>query len=424
MGTFVGGVIVFFIGRGTADITDTASNKESLSQVKNIQSANVRVSGHEIDNLPKLNRRGYELAQSPRAGLAVLVGELERSPLAEMNFEALFGIWDMLQYVDVSEFPLLLNELSDNNAGQMVRMMLLNRWGSVDGPMAIEAILAGSERGINPLGAVGAVTGWMISDPEEAYAWFSAHGAELGTERVGLGQDEIEVMYLTSLAKFDLRGTMRKLDGLSSEMQRDIISSLTEAVASDLEKREELFSFLSERRDPSLLREARQNIVDHLTWANPQETIHFIDSEEIEAGEKRELEVRFATDWASSDPEEAMAFLVDRLDEQENIGDGVAAVFGHWIGDDEVAASEWLRNQPDKYRTDEVFQQAGFHLTLAGEHERAMAWVDQLLNERQRQVGRGQIYQAWSRVDKDAAAEWRATLPDEIAITLPNLPRE
>lgn len=365
------------------------------------------------------NLRGYELSQNPRLGLETLIEELRQSPMAQMDFEALFGIWDMIQYLDGAELSALIADLEEMGGGQekmAVRMMLLNRWAAKDGLAAMETILSGEKGMMQMVGAMGAMMGWMRSDPEQAYRWFQENGERLGSGAMGMGKDQVEAMYLANMAKTDFQGAMAKLDGLESHRQSSVVQQLAQTAVMDKDRRAELLNYLKEKEDDSLLKTARESIVQHMAWQDPRGALSFIEDEKLPSDEREKLIERATSMWGHADPKRAVEYLAKESQGQENAGEKISDGFGQWIANDEAGAAEWLSKQPDEFQSDEVFQSAGQQLYVQGKYERAAEWYGQILDEDSRKNHYTMLYGGWSERDAEAAEQWKNSLPPEDAL--------
>ena len=399
----------FFLGKGSGGAGDDSqilsAKSETASNSPTASSAGRGGSAVEP------NLRGYQLSQNPSAGLATLIEELRKSPMAMMDFEALFNIWDMVQYLDGYEMASLMAELDEMGGGQemmSVRMMLLNRWAAKDGPAAMESVFEGEKGMMQMMGGMGAMMGWMRNDPEQAYAWFQENGDRLNGGAMGMGKEQFEAMYFASKAKTDFAGTMAKLDGMESKTQKAVIQQLAQSAGADEERRTELLDYLKGKEDASLLKDARQTIVQHMSWQDPKAALAFIESENLDSKDENALVVTATTMWSATDPAGAVEFLSADLKGKENAGDEIANSFGAWVKHDEAEAAEWLAAQPDEFKTDAVFRDSGNQLMYSNEYERSAEWFGQILNEDQRRGNYTNLYNQWGAEDPESADAWKA----------------
>lgn len=404
----------FFAGKGASGSAD-AKDDEAKS-AKSVGESSSRGSKGALTtregNEP--NMRGFELSQNPEAGLQILIEELRQSPMAQMDFEALFGIWDMVQYLDGYELAALMDELDEMGGGQemmAVRMMLLNRWAAKDGPAAMESLLEGEKGMMQSIGAMGAMMGWMRTDPDQAYAWFQENGDQLSLGGMGMGKEQFEGMYFASLAKKDFEGTMAKLDDMDKKVQAAVIQQLSQGASMDEGQRDQLLTYLRGKEDSKLLSDARQSIVSQMAWHDPKGAIEFIDEENLDSDERKTLVSSATSMWSHSDPAGAVEFMGEELKGDENAGDRISNAFGNWIAQDEAAAAEWLTGQPDEFKTDSVFRDAGQRLLNDGSYERSAEWYGQILDDGQRTANYLSLYGTWQGEDAAAAEQWKNSLP-------------
>ena len=362
------------------------------------------------------NMRGYELSKNPKAGLETLIEELRQSPMAMMDFETMFGIWDMVQYLDAYELESLMAGLDEMGGGQemmAVRMMLLNRWAAKDGPAAMESVFEGEKGMMQMVGGMGAMMGWMRSDPEQAYSWFQENGDRLGGAAMGLKKEQVEAMYFANMAKTDFNGTMAKLDSMDGKTQKAVIEQLAQSGGMDEERRTELLDYLKGQEDDSLLNDARKSIVQQMAWQDPKGALAFIESEGLEGEMQDELIETTTSMWVRSDPQAALEYMSEDLKGNENAGDEIANDFGRWVREDEAGAAKWLAEQPDEFKTDKVFRDSGKQLMRNDEYERSAEWSRQILDEEQRKNNYTDLYSNWGEDDPEAAEAWKTGLPAE-----------
>ena len=406
----------FFLGKGSGGAGEGEDTQNPSAKSEVASTSPTTSSAGRAGSAVEPNLRGYQLSQNPSAGLATLIEELRKSPMAMMDFEALFNIWDMVQYLDGYEMASLMAELDEMGGGQemmSVRMMLLNRWAAKDGPAAMESVFEGEKGPMQMIGGMGAMMGWMRNDPEQAYAWFQENGDRLNGGAMGLGKEQFEAMYFASKAKTDFNGTMAKLDSMENKTQKAVIQQLAQSAAVDEERRTELLDYLKGKEDDSLLKDARRTIVQQMAWQDPKAALSFIESENLESSDKDELVVSATTMWSASDPAGAVEYLSADLKGTENAGDEIANSFGAWVKQDEAEAAEWLAAQPDEFKTDAVFRDSGNQLMYGKEYERSAEWFGQILDEDQRQGNYTNLYTQWGADDQEAADAWKESLPAE-----------
>ena len=371
------------------------------------------------------NFRGYELSRNPKQGLEILIAELRQSPMAQMDFEALFGVWDMIQYLDAYQLEGLMADLKEMGGGQemmAIEMMLMNRWASKDGLTAMTYAMENQQGMMKMIGTSGVMMGWMRSNPEEAYAWVQENGDQLGGGMMGMGKVQLEAMYFATLAKTDFEGTMSKLDGMSKEVRAASVAQLAQSYGGDIEKRTQLLDRLKAGDDSELLSGARSAIVTQMAWHDPKSALAFIDSENPSDDERELLEASATAMWAHTDPAGAVAYKSEDLVGQESAGDQIASDFGAWVSQDEAAAATWLQGQGDEFKTDQVFEQAGQNLVNSNNYERSAEWYGQVADLDARQQGYRELYIRWSDSDDSAANQWKASLPEEDARSIDTPP--
>ena len=409
--TGVGG---FLAGKG-AGSSQSSSETDALPAKSSLKGGSVATKGVLKGGAQEPNLRGFELSRNPKVGLELLLEELRQSPMSQMDFEALFNIWDMVQYLDAYELESLIAELEEMGGGQemmSVRMMMLNRWAAKDGLAAMESVFEGEKGMMRMIGAMGAMMGWMRSDPDQAYSWFQENGDRMGSS-AGMGKAQIEAIYFANKARTDFEGTMAELDGMEVAMQKTIVDQLAQSAGTDEERRNELLDYLKSKGDDSLLDSARNNIVQQMAWHDPKGAIAFIEREGLDGENRQNLMNQATAMWSQSDPQGAVEFLGEKLKGEENAGDRISSSFGSWVSQDEAGAAKWLDAQTDEFKTDSVFRDAGSNLINSKQYERSAEWYGQILNDQQRGLEYQGLYAQWREDDQEAADAWQANLPPE-----------
>lgn len=403
----------YFVGKSSSG--DESGSDELRAETKSVAAGKGSVSNSaSARGGQEPNLRGFELSRNPKQGLETLIAELRLSPMAQMDFESLFGIWDMIQYLDAYELQGLMAELKEMGGGQeimSVEMMLMNRWAAKDGEAAMTYAMEEQQGMMKMIGTMGVMMGWMRSEPEKAYAWVQENGDKLGGAGFGMGKEQLEAMYFASMAKTDFDGTMAKLDGMDSKMQTAVIEQLSQSFGNDVERRTQLLDRLKAGGDEELLQEARSAMVSQMAWQDPKAALAFIDSENPDKEQRESLEESATSMWTHTDPVGALEWKSAKLQGQENAGDEIANDFGSWIVQDETAAATWLQGQGEEFKTDRVFEQAAESLAALENFERSASWYEQVLDNEQRQTGYQNLYENWRTVDAAAADAWRSTLP-------------
>ncbi|MDP0490468.1 MAG: hypothetical protein Q7Q71_05415 [Verrucomicrobiota bacterium JB023] len=404
------GMLGFFAGSSGADDAAAESAKRELAALK--AEMERRQSAELTATSSGVNTRGYELSRDPERGLEELIEELKRSPMAMMDFESMFNIWDMVQYLDAYEIEGLLASLEEAGGGQemmAVRMILLNRLAAKDGPAAVEVAMGIEQPMLKMSGLMGAMMGWMRNAPDDAYNWIEENGDKLAGG-FGMGKERFEAMYYAVKARTDFDGTMAKIEGLDESTQSTVIEQLAQNYASDGEKRAQLISYL-QGKNTETLHEAQDTMVRSLVWQDPEQAVALLDEFNPAAERRAELEEQLGSSWGRHDPAAALEWQSETLQGQENAGDEIAGTFARWVGNDEAQASDWLRNQGDEFHTDAVYEQAGSQL-LNSQPERAAEWYGQVLDDSQRQSNYEGLYETWKGQDEEAANQWLNSLPE------------
>ena len=113
--------------------------------------------------------------QNPRVAIRRAARILELSPMAGMDYDALFDADEAIRWMTPEEARLALEELRVTTGNPQVRMtlqsLLIGRWAKQDGRGAVEYAMKFEEPMQRVSAMMGGLMGWAKSDPEAAHAW-------------------------------------------------------------------------------------------------------------------------------------------------------------------------------------------------------------------------------------------------------------
>ena len=129
--------------------------------------------------------------QNPRMAIRRAARILELSPMAGMDYDALFDAYEAIRWMTPEEARLALEELKVTTGNSQVRMtlqsLLIGRWAKQDGRGAVEYAME-FEQPMQRVGAMmGGLMGWAKSDPEAAHAWYQENRETLSGGMLGTG---------------------------------------------------------------------------------------------------------------------------------------------------------------------------------------------------------------------------------------------
>lgn len=407
------GVVGFLVAKVTqSNQSQTGSDAElarkSYSLQKPGQEANSKHQGS--------GTRGSELAQNPRRGLKILSGEAQDfTGGGELPYEILANLREMMDSQSADQLATLLGQFSeldlDRSFAFMAQMVLVDVWVEKEGEAAVDRLMT---MGNNPMLRSFAIDSWMSWNPGAAFQWVQKNGEKLKDLGgiFGTSKAKLESSYYRSLARRDFTGALEKLGQMSTEIQEEVVEKLAATAATDRSKREKLFAELKEK-NPELLSEARINLINAMVWDDAHKAMAFIQSEEVEAKDRKNLERRAYISWVSNDPEAALKWRSQNLKENSQAGDQIAGAFGNWVEQDEKEAALWLKEQGEEFQTDSLFEQAGISLLYEEEYERSAQWYEQVLDPKERGIAYQELYEKWNESSPAEAEQWKAQLPKE-----------
>lgn len=368
--------------------------------------------------------RDGNAGRSPAAVMRQVVRKLELSPMAGMDYDALFDAYESIRWMNPAEARMALDELEDATSnpqiGMVLQMMLISRWAKQDGRGAVEYAMEIKQPMQKMTAMMGGVMGWAKTDPDNAYTWYQENRDELKGGMMGKGM--MDGIFFASMAQQDMKKAFTRLKDLNKSEQKTAIVMMSHGATMDPGKRQEFLAELDRIEDKEVRRSGMQGLVAQWVMQDPEGAVEFVESREWEDGAGEEMRHDLASTWANLDPEAALDWRLKTAADQEDRSEALASQFSRWMGQDPEAASTWLRKQPEDLRTDALYGETAEQLRRNNDYGQSVQWAEQIENQDTRNEKLGRIYRDWKRDDEENAQEWFEGLDASVRDEVENWP--
>ena len=375
--------------------------------------------------------------------LSLLSGESETHPLDQMRqaiaetdaLKRLALLADALSRMnadDIEEALAIHDMLPDSNAKRQMYSMLLNTWGKLDGPAAMEYVLANTEqdggRGRGgrggpdgPFGggitrdAASVLSGWAETDPQTAVLWAEENGTQ---ER---GRNALMFAAMQGWANQDIRGALdfavTQTSGEDNGRGGGIEGFLINRFVG--EDRQAATQWALSQSDPEVRGEAVSSVARSLAGDDPEGAVFWAQSLPDPASQAEALQGA-VSGWARESPVEAVEWAMN-LDNQESSGQVVRSALNTWVRMDPYAAGEYVIEM----ETGETRNSAAATLSRGlsrQDPEMAALWAESITDPNLQAQTAQSVYNSWTQRRPEAANKWveSSNLPEETKQTILN----
>ena len=369
---------------------------------------------------------------------SLLPGEGEIHPLDQMRqavaetdaLKRLALLADALSRMDADDIKeaLAIHEmLPDSNAKRQMYNMLLNTWGKLDGPAAMEYVLENSEQDSGrgrggrggpdgPFGggltrdAASVLSGWAETDPQTAVLWAEENGTQ---ER---GRNALMFAAMQGWANTDIQGALSYAvtqtsgedsgRGRGNGMEGFLVNRFVG------EDKQAATQWALSQYDPKVRSEAVSSVARSLAGDDPQEAVFWAQSLSDPASQA-EAYKGAVSGWVRESPVEAVEWAMN-LDSPETSGEVVQSALNTWVRMDPYAAGEYVIEM----ETGQTRNTAAATLSQGlsrQDPEMAALWAESITDPKLQAEAAQSVYNSWTQRRPEAAAEWvqSSNLPEE-----------
>jgi len=405
-------IIGFLGGRmSVSPIEETQSSDEegtALSAKKNPYNRSSMSTGSHVG---RKGRKGSESEsrsyKQTRRSMGALLHEMSNSPIVSMDYDSMFELWLLVRGMsedEVKDSFGLLDGVKDKQLEMMTRMILMSRWGKLNGSEAIDFAmnLEGSRNRM--MGAMGAMMSWVKEDPEAVYNWHLENGEKVGSG--GMFDSMYEGMMWRSLASNDLDNTLKRIQDIEGKReQHEAYFSVAQAVVREPEKLKSFLAVLDQQGDSDLKYEVMRSAIVTLAQQDLDAAKSYILSIE-DPEEKKKFTDSLVSSMSWSAPEEAITWGLEQATDEESKKEIIDSLLSNWVRNDPEKASAWYDSQPASLRSNDAVESTVKNLRTNGNYKSAFSWASRHQDQESAVRLKKKIYQSWLENSPEAAEAW------------------
>lgn len=425
-------VVAFFLGRLTLSNDTSAAYQAALKASQN-------KAGAGSQKVPTL-RDTPQTIESPEMAeveidplLQIRNAINESDPLKQMSL--LTNAFSKLNKDNILEGFALLDTMPDGQLKRQMETLLLNTWGKLDGPAAMEYVLSKQTETTNGGGGRGrggrfddsnlrdtmsVMSGWAETDPRSAVGWAEENGT---TTR---GRNTAMMAALQGWANTDIEGAidyaMNEVESTSDQagrggrgggMENFLINRFVN------EDPQAATQWAMSQTDPQTRSEAIASTARSLANTDPEQAslwAQSISDPELQAEAMRGT----ASGWAREDPVAAMDWALS-LDESTIANDATKSALSTWAREDPYSASDYVIDMDDGVTKDNAAATLTQNL-VRQDPEMAMLWAESISDPALQTQTLAPITQGWLKKNPEEATNWinSSGLPDQTKQALLN----
>ena len=359
------------------------------------------LSSASVEKAPRISPVASVAKDSANASAedSIPPGEGEVDPLEQMRLavaetdalKRMALLADAMSRMDadnIEEALRIHDTLPDSNAKRQMYNLLLNTWGKLDGPAAMEYVMAnsndeggrgrGGRQGFggdgNTRDAMAVMSGWAEADPQNAILWAQDSDME---ERDG--RNPLMIAAMQGWANTDIRGALD--------------FAMAQETSNGNRRGGGMEGFLINR----FVNDDRQAATQ---WALSQ----------YDPAVREEAVSSVARSMAGDDPQDALLWA-QSLPDPESQTEALKGTVSGWVRENPVEAVEWAMDQENPYTSDEVVQSA-LNTWVRMDPYGAGEYVIEMETSDTRNSAAASLSQGLTRRDPEMAALWAETITD------------
>jgi len=406
-------ILGFFSGRLSVQNRGASEKQAGAQDSRNSSSARAaRRSGSVSSKQGKGNAKGKG---NGRAGsskdaqrkIQMLLSRMEQNPMASMDFEGMFELWEVVRDFsedDVREALLSLDDMKNKQLQMTMGMILMSRWGKLDGAAAMQHVVDTDNQQMKMMGTMGVLMSWTKDDPEGAFSWYEENREQLGGG--GMYGGFQDTMMFQSLAKHDLPRALSEIGELDSRKKKQqALSGIAQGVANEPEKLETLMAFLDTEEDPKIKSDVMASVIRNLATQDPESAQTYLQNIEDEEEKKKQTE-NLIQSWSYQDPKAAITWGMEQATDEESEVKIVESYLDSWARQDAKAAGAWYDQQESHLKTSKTVKNSVGNLYRRGEYKQAFTWAAREQDPEKGNELKRDIYQSWAKDAPTQAENW------------------
>ena len=434
-------VAAFFIGRMTL-INDPKQATQSTTEAQSSQPTPYEVK----KSIPATKRDEDEPIDSAELDplLQIRSGIAESDPLKRMSM--LTDAFSKLTKENILDGMALLESLPDGQLKQQLRTLLLNTWGKLDGPAAMEYVLnnqgenpggrglgggfgigrgrGGDRFGSNIRDTTAVMSGWAEADPQAAVAWATENGS---TER---GRNTMLFSALQGWANTDIEGAINYAMTQTTETTGDsgrggrgggMENFLINRYVND--NPQAAAQWALSQPDPGVRNDAVGSIARSLANDSPEEAAQWAESISDPVAKAEALQGT-ASGWARENPQAALDWAFN-IEDPDTSNEAVESALSTWVRADPFSASDYVINMDAGTDKDHAAATLSSNM-VRQDPEMAALWAESISDPQLQTETATRAVNRWMQQDPTAATEWieSSSLAEDtkVALLTPNQP--
>ena len=393
--------------RNHTELTQNDNAKAQSSSRRSYDKAKARSSSRRSSSISNRDRSQDKKERDISLTMKTLLSRLERSPMASMDFDGMFEVWETMR--DFSENDVLdaLSSVEDIKTSQLrmtVQMMLMNRWGKINGEAAIEHALQAKNQQLKMTGTMGVFMSWTKENPEAAFDWYENNQEKLNSGGIYGGM--YNGMIFQSLARHDLSRAMTQVEKMENGRQKKTaLSSIGQAVVNNPAQLKKFLEFLDTDDNVPDKQEVMSTVISSMAMQDPDSAkalINNIDDPE----QKKQLTASLMQSWSYMDPEAAIDWGMKQSNNDEDRKEIITSHLHTWASQNDDAAGQWYDKQPDHLKSDTAIESTATTLGYSQQYQKAFIWAERLQDADTLKKTKQTIYQSWHSSSPTAAEAW------------------
>ncbi|MCZ6671811.1 MAG: hypothetical protein O7C75_02615 [Verrucomicrobia bacterium] len=345
----------------------------------------------------------------------------ESDPLKRMSM--LTDAFSNLTKDNIMEGLALLESIEDGRLQQQMKQLLLNTWGKLDGPAAMEYVLSqesdeggrggrggrgtgdrfGGGGGLRDTMAV--MSGWAETDPRAAVSYASENGAD------DRGRNTMLMSALQGWANTDIEGAVNyamtqtttttndqgRGRGGNGGMENFLINRFVN------EDPQAATQWAMSQTDPEVRNDAIASTARSLANSNPEDAALWAESISDPDAQAEALRGT-ASGWAREDPEAALDWARS-IEDSSTSNQAVTSALSTWAREDPYSASDYVINMEAGADKDSAAATLSKNL-VRQDPEMALLWAESISDPGLQMETISPLTDGWMRKDPVKATEW------------------
>ncbi len=270
-----------------------------------------------------------------------------------MDFDVIFEAWEVVRSfseTDILNAMPLVDQIRNPQLRSTMRMMLMNRWGKINGLAAIEYAMQEEDRQARLSAAMGAFTGWLKNDPEGVADWFEVNGDKLNSGGGIFGGFYYGMVY-QALARHNFNRALVQVGKITGKKQKRMaLTGIGQVVATDPAQRDQFLAYLDSEVDSSYRKDVMESVIKTMAMQDAAQAKAFLASLD-DSDEKKALTSSALQALSFMDPKGAIEWGVEQAGTDEERKEVISNHLSTWGREDAAGRIKTPSTKPRKPST-------------------------------------------------------------------------